>query len=196
MHDPGKPHFLLIKCILRYLKVTLDLGLILHGSSTHTLVANSDADWAGCPDIGRSTSGFYIFLGDNLISWSSRRQSTISRSSAEAEYRSVATTVAETTVVYCDNVSAVYMFANPVQHKQTKHIKLDIHLVREKVAIGALHVLHIPSSSQFAGVFSKRLPTPLFLEFRNSLHIGNGVSPSSDCGGVLDTRTYPCHLDL
>ncbi|KAK1647950.1 hypothetical protein QYE76_065755 [Lolium multiflorum] len=123
------------------------------------MVAYSDADWAGCPDTRRSTSGFCVYLGDNLVSWSSRRQPTVSRSSAEAEYRGVATVVAETcwlrsllqelrrpvntaTIVYCDNVSAVYLSANPVQHRRTKHIELDIHFVREKVAIGAVRVLH------------------------------------------------------
>ena len=95
MHDPREPHFLLIKRIMRYLKGTLDLGLQLHSSSSHELVAYSDADWAGCPDTRRSTSGYCMFLGDNLISWSSRRQTTVSRSSAEAEYRAVASAVAE-----------------------------------------------------------------------------------------------------
>jgi hypothetical protein len=84
MHDPRESHFLLLKRILRYLKGSLDLGLTLYSSSSHNLVAYSDADWAGCPDTRRSTSGFCIFLGDNLISWSSRRQPTVSRSSAEA----------------------------------------------------------------------------------------------------------------
>jgi hypothetical protein len=159
MHDPRESHFLLLKRILRYLKGSLDLGLTLYSSSSHNLVAYSDADWAGCPDTRRSTSGFCIFLGDNLISWSSRRQPTVSRSSAEAEYRAVATAVAETcwlrnlllelhrpldkaTVVYFDNISVVYMSANPVQHRRTKYIELDIHFVREKVALGALRVLH------------------------------------------------------
>ena len=87
--DPREPHLLLIKRILRYLKGTLDLGLILYSSPSHNLVAYSDADWAGCPDNRRSTSGFCVFLGDNLVSWSSR-------SSAEAEYRGVAATVAKT----------------------------------------------------------------------------------------------------
>ena len=142
-----------------------------------------------------------------MISWSSRRQPTVSRSSAEAEYRAVATAVAETcwlrhllselrspldsaTVVYCDNISAVYMSANPVQHSRTKHIELDIHFVREKVALGALRVLHVPSSSQFADIFTKGLPTPLFMDFRSSLHISDGSSPRSDCGGVLDDSRH------
>jgi hypothetical protein len=204
MHAPRDSHFSLIKRVLRYLKGTLDLGLVLYRSSTHSLVAYSDADWAGCPDTRRSTSGFCMYLGDNLISWSSRRQTTVSRSSAEAEYRAVATCVAEScwvrqilqelhrpihhaTIVYCDNVSAVYMSANPVHHRRTKHIELDIHFVREKVAIGDVRVLHVPSSSQFADIFTKGLPTLLFREFRSSLHVD--PLPGSACGGVLEKDT-------
>ena len=82
MHDPREPHFSLIKCVLRYLKGTLHHGLTLHRSTSNSLVAYSDADWAGCPDTRRSTSGFCMYLGDNLIRWSSRRQTTVSRSSA------------------------------------------------------------------------------------------------------------------
>ena len=65
-------------------------------------------------------------------------------------------------VGFCDNVSAVYLAHNPVQHRRTKHIELDIHFVREKVALGAVRVLHVPSSSQYADIFTKGLPTALF----------------------------------
>lgn len=87
------------------------------------------------------------------------------------------------TIVYCDNVIDVYLSANPVQHRRTKHIELDMHFVREKVALGALRVLHVPSCSQFADIFTKGLPSALFHEFRSSLHVGE--ASSSDCGGVL-----------
>jgi hypothetical protein len=100
-------------------------------SSPTELVVYTDADWAGCPDTRRSTSGYAVFLRDNLVSWSSKRQHTVSRSSAEAEYRAVANGVAEATwlrqlllelhhpprhatLVYCDNISAVYLSGNPV----------------------------------------------------------------------------------
>jgi hypothetical protein len=132
-----------------------------------------------------------VFLGDNLVSWSSKRQNTVSRSSAEAEYRAVANGVAEatwlrqlllelhsslqrTTLVYCDNISAVYMTSNPVQHQRTKHIEIDLHFVRERVAIGDLRVLHVPTSSQYADIFTKGLPTSVFTEFRSSLNVQSG----------------------
>jgi hypothetical protein len=97
MHAPRSSHLNLVKRILRYVKGTLDHGLHIFPSASSSLIAYSDADWAGCPDTRRSTSGFCVFLGDNLISWSSKRQLTVSRSSAEAEYRAVAHAVAEST---------------------------------------------------------------------------------------------------
>ncbi|GJW90919.1 ribonuclease H-like domain-containing protein [Tanacetum coccineum] len=87
MHDPREPHFAALKRILRYVRGTVDFGLQLYVSATTSLVGYTDADWAGCPSTRRSTSGYCVFLGDNLLSWSAKRQHTISRSSAEAEYR-------------------------------------------------------------------------------------------------------------
>ncbi|XP_026439320.1 uncharacterized protein LOC113338009 [Papaver somniferum] len=188
MHDPREPHMQAIKRIIRYLQGTIDHGLSLSVSNISALTAYSDADWAGCPDSRRSTSGYCIFLGDNLVSWSSKRQATVSRSSAEAEYRGVANAVAETTwlrnlllelhiplrratMVYCDNVSAIYMSGDPVQHQRTKHVEIDIHFVRERVRIGDIRVLHIPSENQYADIFTKGLPRQLFLNFRSSLSV-------------------------
>ncbi|GJX64465.1 ribonuclease H-like domain-containing protein [Tanacetum coccineum] len=172
MHDPREPHFFTLKRILRYIQGTLDYGLQLFSSSATDFVEYSDADWAGCPTTRRSTSGYYVFLGNNLLSWSSKRQPTLSRFSAEAEYRGVANAVAETcwlrnllrelhtplsfaTLVYCDNVSVVYVSCNLVQHQRTKHIEIDIHFVRDLVADGQVRVLHVPSRYQFA-IFSLR----------------------------------------
>jgi hypothetical protein len=190
MHDPREPHLALLKRVLRYVKGTLSTGLHIGTGSITSLSAYSDADWAGYPDSQRSTSGYCVFLGDNLVSWSSNRQTTVSRSSAKAEYRVVAHAVAETcwlhqllqelhapistaTIVFCDNVSAVYMTANPVHHRRTKHIEIDIHFVREKVALGQVWVLHVPSSIQFADIMTKGLPVQLFTDFRSSLCVLN-----------------------
>jgi hypothetical protein len=188
MHDPREPHLAALKRILRYIRGTLDLGLLVRPSSQFELVVYSDADWAGCPDTRRSTSGYAVFLGDNLVSWSSKRQNTVSRSSAEAEYHAVANAVAEaawirqllkelhsplpkTTLVYCDNISAVYMSSNMIQHQRTKHIEIDLHFVRERVALGDVRVLHVPTTSQFADIFTKGLPSSVFCEFRHSLNV-------------------------
>ncbi|GJY31112.1 ribonuclease H-like domain-containing protein [Tanacetum coccineum] len=96
MHDPREPHFAALKRIPRYVQGTLELGLHLYASATTSLVGYTNADWAGCPFTRRSTSGYCVFLGDNLLSWSAKRQHTISRSSAEAEYQGVANVVTET----------------------------------------------------------------------------------------------------
>jgi len=210
MHDPRDGHLSAVKRILRYLRGTLGHGLLLRPSSTSALVVYTDADWAGCPDTRKSTSGYAVFLGDNLVSWSSKRQPTVSRSSAEAEYRAVANGVAEacwlrqllqelhspltsSTLVYCDNVSAVYLSTNPVQHQRTKHVEIDLHFVRERVAIGDVRVLHVPTTSQFTDIFTKGLPTSVFSEFRSSLNICSIDVPTG--GGVREfissNRVYP-----
>ncbi|GJU88594.1 ribonuclease H-like domain-containing protein, partial [Tanacetum coccineum] len=161
MHDPREPHFSALKRILRYVQGTLDYGLQLFSSTTDSLIAYSDADWAGCPTTRRSTSGYCVFLGNNLLSWSSKRQPTLSRSSAEAEYRGVANAVAETcwirnllrelhtplssaTIVYCDNV----------------------------------RVLHVPSRFQYANIFTRGLPLALFDEFHDSLSVRCTPAPT------------------
>ena len=188
MHDPRESHFNALKRILRYIKGTISHGLQIHRSAPTRLVVYTDADWAGCPTTRRSTSGYCVFLGDTLISWSSKRQETISRSSAEVEYRGVANGVAEaswpqnlllelkcpitcTTIVYYDNISAVYLSTNPVKHQRTRHVEIDIHFVREIVALGQVRVLHVPSALQYADIFTKGLPSSLFLDFKSSLSV-------------------------
>jgi hypothetical protein len=180
-----------MKRTLRYLRDTLDYGLLLRRSASSELTVYIDADWAGCPDTRRSTSGYAVFLSTNLVSWSLKRQNVVSRSSAEAEYRAVANGVTEacwlrqllqelhapltkSTLVYCDNVSAVYLSTNPIQHQRTKHVAIDLHFVRERVTIGDVRVLHVPTTSQFTDIFTKGLPTLVFSEFRSSLNIRSG----------------------
>jgi hypothetical protein len=190
MHDPRECHLALIKRILRYVRGTTSLGLHLRASSSTSLTVYTDADWASCPDTRRSTSGYCVFFGESLVSWSSKRRPTVSRSSAEAEYRAVANAAAEciwlrqllgelhcpvhsATVAFCDNVSAVYMTSNPVHHRRTKHIEIDIHFVRERVALGELRVRHVPSVQQFIDVMTKGLPSSTFKSFRSSLCVSD-----------------------
>jgi hypothetical protein len=134
MHSPRDVHLSMLKRVLRYIKGTPRVGILLRATMSCDLMAYTAADWAGCPDTRCSTSEFCVFLGDSLVSWSSKRQSTVSRSSAEAEYWGVANAVTECTwlrnllgeirckivkamLVFCDNVSTVYMEKNPVHHK-------------------------------------------------------------------------------
>ncbi|KAI3780426.1 hypothetical protein L2E82_10407 [Cichorium intybus] len=144
MHDPREPHFTALKRILHYIRGTLSHGLQLYTSPSRSLIAYSDADWAGCPITRRSTSGYFA-----KTCW-------IRNLLLELHYMP-----AKATIVYCDNVSAVYMSSNPVHHQRTKHIEIYLHFVRDKVATGHVRVLHVPSSSQYADIFTKSLPSPL-----------------------------------
>ncbi|GJZ09189.1 ribonuclease H-like domain-containing protein, partial [Tanacetum coccineum] len=172
MHDPREPYLSALKRILWYVRGTLDFGLQLYASSSGSLVAYYDVDWDGFPSTHRSTSGYCVFFRDNLISWSSKRQHTLSRSSAKAEYQGVVNAVAETawlrnlllelhsplvtaTLFYCDNVSAIYLTANPVQHQRTKHIEIDIYFVRDMVSAGQVQFCMFPHATRML-TFSRR----------------------------------------
>ena len=82
--------------------------------------------------------------------------------------------LAKSTLVYCDNVSAVYLSTNPVQHQRTKHVEIDLHFVRDRIAIDDVRVLHVPTTSQFADIFTKGLHSSTFSKFRSSLNVAGG----------------------
>ena len=82
--------------------------------------------------------------------------------------------LAKSTLVYCDNVSAVYLSTNPVQHQRTKHVEINLHFVHDRVAIGDVRALHVPTTSQFADIFTKGLPSSTFSGFRSSLNVAGG----------------------
>nr|GEZ35317.1 ribonuclease H-like domain-containing protein [Tanacetum cinerariifolium] len=150
MHDPREPHLATLKRVLRYVRGTLDFGLQLYASITGSLVAYIDVDWAGCPTTRRSTSGYCVFLGDNLLLWSAKRQHNLSRSSAEAEYKGVANVVVETAwlrnllrelhtpllfviLVYCDNNDVTVIHQSPIFNNLKDKKTLEISLVANDV---------------------------------------------------------------
>jgi hypothetical protein len=151
LYAPTIDHWTTVKRILRYVKHTLRYGLKITKSSSMLVSAFSDSDWAGDLDDRRSTGGFAVFIGGNLVSWCARKQPTVSRSSTEAEYKAIANVTAElmwvqsllrelkvphppTAKIWCDNIGATYSAANPMFHGRMKHVEIDFHFVREKVA--------------------------------------------------------------
>jgi histone deacetylase 1/2 len=192
LHEPTVLHWAAVKRILRYLQYTIDIGMRIRRSPSTLVSAFSDADWAGCPDDRRSTGGFAVYFGPNLISWSARKQATVSRSSTEAEYKSLANATAEiiwiqsvlreigvkqprTTCLWFDNLGATYLSANPVFHARTKHIEVDFHFVRERVSNRQLEVRFIPSGDQVADGFTKPLPVKQLEAFKRHLNLESCV---------------------
>jgi hypothetical protein len=188
LHCPTTDHWMAVKRILRYLKQSVKTGLKIERSSSSLITGFSDADWAGCLDDRRSTGGFAVFLGSNLISWSARKQPTVSRSSTEAEYKAVANTTAEimwiqtllhelgvqtprAAKLWCDNIGAKYLSANPVFHARTKHIEVDYHFVRERVTQKLLEIDFISSKDQIADGFTKPLPARQLENFKHNLNL-------------------------
>ena len=185
---PTTIHWAAVKRILRYLHSTLDMGLCITKTGSSLLSAFSDADWAGNLDDRRSTGGYAIFFGGNLVSWSSRKQPTVSRSSTEAEYKAVANATAEVIWIqvllrelgisqprppslWCDNIGATYLSANPIFHRRTKHVEVDYHFVRERVASRQLDVRFISSKDQVADIMTKPLPTTPYCNIRRNLNL-------------------------
>ncbi|XP_019250891.1 PREDICTED: uncharacterized protein LOC109229793 [Nicotiana attenuata] len=186
MHSPTVKHWQAVKRVLRYLKHTITYGLHFKKSSSLSLTAFSDADWADNHDDRMSTSAYLIFLGSNPISWSSKKQRTVARSSTEAEYKAVATAVAEVNwlsnllrelflkqlklpIIYCDNIGATYLCKNPVFHSRMKHVAIDFHFVRDQVSKGEIVVRYIPTGEQLADPLTKALPKRAFLQLVNKI---------------------------
>ncbi|GKC20786.1 retrovirus-related pol polyprotein from transposon RE2 [Tanacetum coccineum] len=153
------------------MKGTIHHGLFLNRHSSLTLSAFSDSDWGGVHDTGRSTTAYLLYFGNNVISWKSTRQKSVSRSSTEAEYKAIANasaemiwlknllqelsmTISQTPTLYCDNTGATYLCANPVYHSRMKHVVLDYHFVREQVSAGHLRVFHVSSQDQLAHIIN------------------------------------------
>jgi len=172
LQRPTKHHHQAAQHVLRYIKANPSQRLFFASNTDIQLNAFSDSDWASCPTTKRFVTGFCVFLGSSLISWKSKKQNTVSRSSSEAEYRALATTTCElqwihylfqdlyiqpsaTTVLYCDNQAARHIANNPSFHERTKHIDIYCHVVRERLQANLFRLLPIRSNEQLADIFTK-----------------------------------------
>ena len=194
MHRPTDMHWQAVRRLLRYLAGTISHGIFLKANSPISLHTYSDADWAGDNDTYISTNAYILYLGMTPIAWSSKKQTGVARSSTEAEYRAVANTASEIIwvcsllselgvmlptqpVVYCDNIGATYLSANPVFHSRMKHLAIDYHFVRNQVQSGALRVVHVSTNDQLADALTKPLPRPRFLDLFSKIGV-NKLPPS------------------
>jgi hypothetical protein len=174
LHKPTFAHYNAACRVIRYLKHNPGRGLLFPRHSELQLLGFSDADWAGCIETRRSTTGYCFFLGSSLVSWKAKKQITVSRSSSEAEYRALSTatceliwllylmkdlsiTCSKPPVIYCDSQSAIHIASNPVFHECTKHLEIDCHLVREKLQAGLMKLLPVSSQHQLADFFTKSI---------------------------------------
>ena len=167
-------------------------GLFLHKANTLSIHALSYADWAGNKDDYTFTSAYIVYFSRHPISWSSKKQRTVARSSTEAEYRSVASTTLEINwicfllielgvtlptppVIYYDNVCATYLYSNPIFHSCMKHVAIDYHFIRDQVQSGALRVTHVSLANQFIDALTKPLPQSSFQELWVKIGISSGA---------------------
>ncbi|OMO62750.1 hypothetical protein CCACVL1_22657 [Corchorus capsularis] len=200
MHQPTEVYWQTLKRILRYLKGTLDTGLLLSNSDSNSkhfmdLKSYADADWAGDTSDRKSTQHFLVYLNGNLISWNCNKQKSVARSSTEAEYKAIASAAAElawienllselkvkistSPTIYSDNIGATYVSANPALHSKMKHIAIDFHFVRDKVQAGALQVQHVSTHDQLADLLTKPLSKQKFQLLSSKIGVSSSSTPS------------------
>ncbi|KAK9681638.1 hypothetical protein RND81_10G017000 [Saponaria officinalis] len=194
--QPRQPHWQAAIHVVRYLKSTLNRGLFYPSQSDLTLEAYCDADWGQCAFTSKSLSGYCIFLGKSLISWKTKKQKTVSKSTTEAEYRSMSYATSEVVWVenilqdlrvcvpkpiplYCDNKAATHIAQNPVFHERTKHLDIDCHYVRDKLQDGFLVPQFVRTKQQIADIMTKALGGHQHSELVLKLGlVDNGESPA------------------
>ena len=206
LHQPKQSHLNAALKVVKYVKGQAGLGVLLSSKNNKQLKVCCDSDWGACLHTRRSVTGFIVKLGDSLISWKSKKQGTISRSSAEAEYRSMASAVAEAVwitklfkelradvvtpaIIYSDSKSAIQIAANPVLHERTKHIKLDCHFIREKIQNGLIQIEYLHTKEQEADILTKGLKKFQHEYLLSMFGVLNVFSPTNLRGSIKDGIT-------
>lgn len=194
MKKPRQDHWEAALRVVRFLKGSLGQGIMLSSSTDLSLTVFCDSDWSSCPLTRRSLSAFVVMLGDSPIYWRTKKQKTVSHSSAEAEYRSMAAALREvkwlrkllkgldvaqqSTCFYCDSKAAIHIATNAVFHECTKHIENDCHAVRDAVQAGLIKLLHIRTQDQVADILTKALGRAQFRHLLSKLGIHDPYAPT------------------
>ncbi|RVX07414.1 Retrovirus-related Pol polyprotein from transposon RE1 [Vitis vinifera] len=195
MHSPTEEHMEAVYRTLRYLKMTPGKGLFFKKTENRDTEVYSDADWTGNIIDRRSTSGYCSFVWGNLVTWRSKKQSVVARSSAEAEYRALAQGICEgiwikrvlselgqtsssPILMMCDNQAAISIAKNPVHHDRTKHIEIERHFITEKVTSETVKLNYVPTKHQTVDILTKALPRPNFKDLTCKLGLYDIYSPA------------------
>lgn len=195
MNEPREEHWQTALRVVRYLKGPPGQGVLLRADSDLHLYGWCDSDWAGCPLTRRSLTGWFLQVVQSPISWKTKKQHVVSRSSAEAEYRAMALTVCEMIwlkvllgdlnvtlsrpmTLYCDSMAALHIGANPVFHERRKHIEVDCHFIRDEIQRGNISTAHVSTHIQLADIFTKALGQREFNGFQFKLGISNLHTPA------------------
>jgi hypothetical protein len=193
MSQSRQTHWIATKHVLRYLRGIVGYGLRYASGVDMRLQGYVDADWAGSTVDQKSTSGCCFTLGSAMVSWCSRKQTSVALSTAEAEYIALCVAVREavwlhklladlfghemdSTVIHCDNQSCVKLSENPVFHDKLKHIEIKYHYIRDMVQRKAVHVQYLSTHEQVADVFTKPLARTKFEYFRERLGLVENAS--------------------
>jgi hypothetical protein len=195
MHAPCEKHMEAVYRILRYLKSAPGKGLMLYKNGHLEVEGYTDVDWAGSITDRRSTSGYCTFVGGNLVTWRSKKQSVVARSSAEAEFRAMAHGICEMLwlkamlkelgvhskdpmKLYCDNKAAISIAHNPVQHDRTKHVEVDRHFIKEKLTEGLICTPFVRTENQLADILTKGVSNKIFNSALDKLGIRDIYAPA------------------